>query len=412
MGNAAGGGGSCGGRLLPGATGHALAVESRHGDGDAGAAPADLVRARARLGRADRRPTRPARPRHERDRAAAVVLQALRQPLPRMELPRELPTTNAPAMAVLAGTAEVEPAELDLPQLSRLLHLAAGVVRTVERPYGTWLFRAAGSAGSRSPFEVYVAVPEGGALPAGVHWYHPEDHALLQVGPPPRARRADDRRHRHPVAHRLALPRARLPAHLLGRGHDARAAARRRRLGRARRLALHPLPGSGGHGARRRRRRARVARGRRGVRRAGARGDRRGRRRRGGRGAGRVPARDRGPAGRRCRRARRAVGARRAGRGARVRLGPGRAGGPRAKLAAADGPDQEPGEQRRPQRARRLAARGRRPPLRRRECRRRDRARHLPLARPLDAAPRRQLPARALPRGPRPGPRRAMPPSS
>ena len=87
---------------------------------------------------------------------------------------------------MLAGTAEVEPAELDLPQLSRLLHLAAGVVRTVERPFGTWLFRAAGSAGSRSPFELYVAVPEGGALPAGVHWYHPEDHALLQVGPPPR----------------------------------------------------------------------------------------------------------------------------------------------------------------------------------------------------------------------------------
>ena len=107
--------------------------------------------------------------------------------LPRVELPRELPAATAPAVAVLAGTAEVEPAGLDLPQLSRLLHLAAGVVRTSERPFGTWLFRAAGSAGSRSPFELYVAVPEGDALPAGVHWYHPEDHALLQVGPPPRA---------------------------------------------------------------------------------------------------------------------------------------------------------------------------------------------------------------------------------
>ena len=29
-------------------------------------------------------------------------------------------------------------------------------------------------------------MPEGGALPAGVHWYHPQDHALVQVGPPPR----------------------------------------------------------------------------------------------------------------------------------------------------------------------------------------------------------------------------------
>ena len=107
--------------------------------------------------------------------------------LPRVELPRELPATKAPTVAVLAGTAEVERAELDLPQLSRLLHLAAGVVRTTERPYGTWLFRAAGSAGGRFPLELYVAVPDGGELPAGVHWYDPQAHALVQVGPPPRA---------------------------------------------------------------------------------------------------------------------------------------------------------------------------------------------------------------------------------
>ena len=106
--------------------------------------------------------------------------------LPRVELPRELPSTSAPAVALLAGTADVAPGELDLAQLSRLLHLSAGVVRTVERPYATWLFRAAGSAGARFPMELYVVVPEGAGLPAGTHWSHPQDHALLQVGPPPR----------------------------------------------------------------------------------------------------------------------------------------------------------------------------------------------------------------------------------
>ncbi len=105
--------------------------------------------------------------------------------LPRVSLPRDLPSTTAPAVAVLAGTADVATAELDLAQLSRLLHLSAGVVRTTVRPYATWLFRAAGSAGGRFPLEVYVAVPEGTGLPAGVHWYDPQDHALLQVGPPP-----------------------------------------------------------------------------------------------------------------------------------------------------------------------------------------------------------------------------------
>ena len=105
------------------------------------------------------------------------------QELPRLGLPRSLPPTTAPALAVLAGTADVTSTDLDLPQLARLLYLSAGVVRTAVRPYATWLFRAAGSAGGRFPLEVYVAVPEGTDLPAGVHWYDPLEHALVQVGP-------------------------------------------------------------------------------------------------------------------------------------------------------------------------------------------------------------------------------------
>src|ERR1700751_2685798 len=108
------------------------------------------------------------------------------QPLPQLPLPRELPATTEPAVAVLAGLAEVKPAVLDLPNLSRLLYLSAGVVRTMDRDYGIHPFRAAGSAGGRFPLEVYVAVPPDGPLPAGVHWYDPLEHALVQVGPPPR----------------------------------------------------------------------------------------------------------------------------------------------------------------------------------------------------------------------------------
>src|SRR4051794_7760852 len=47
------------------------------------------------------------------------------QSLPGRALPRDLPRTTAPALAVLAGTADVAPATLDLPQLARLLHLSA-----------------------------------------------------------------------------------------------------------------------------------------------------------------------------------------------------------------------------------------------------------------------------------------------
>ena len=76
-------------------------------------------------------------------------------------------STTAPAIEVLAGTAHTPDVPLDLAQLSRLLHLSAGVTRTAVRPYATWLFRAAGSAGGRFPLEIYVAVPEGVGLPAG-----------------------------------------------------------------------------------------------------------------------------------------------------------------------------------------------------------------------------------------------------
>ena len=108
------------------------------------------------------------------------------QALPRVPLPRTLPATTASVVAVLAGTADIDDIELDLPHLSRLLHLSAGVVRTTARPNGqTFLFRAAGSAGGRFPLELYVAVPAGARLPAGVHWYDPLQHALVQVGPPP-----------------------------------------------------------------------------------------------------------------------------------------------------------------------------------------------------------------------------------
>src|SRR6266498_808058 len=67
------------------------------------------------------------------------------QSLPRVALPRDLPPTTPPAVAVLAGTADVAHIDLDLPHLSRLLHLSAGVVRTAERRWGTFVFRAAGS---------------------------------------------------------------------------------------------------------------------------------------------------------------------------------------------------------------------------------------------------------------------------
>ncbi|MBS2532901.1 hypothetical protein KGQ20_08950 [Catenulispora sp. NF23] len=129
--------------------------------------------------------------------------------LPRTALPRDLPAGSKPALAVLGGTtsagaesasdgqggtaptgtesASAGTAPLDLAALSRVLFLAAGVVRSRQEDFGTVLFRASGSAGNRFPLELYVAIPElpGSDLPSGVHWYDPVDHALVRIGPPP-----------------------------------------------------------------------------------------------------------------------------------------------------------------------------------------------------------------------------------
>jgi SagB-type dehydrogenase family enzyme len=106
--------------------------------------------------------------------------------LPVVELPRTWPDLPAPATAVLAGRHVAAPAPLDLPALARLLHLSAGVVRVLERPgRPTLLLRAAGSAGGRFPYELYLAARGVDGLADGVHWYDPVGHALRQVGPAP-----------------------------------------------------------------------------------------------------------------------------------------------------------------------------------------------------------------------------------
>ena len=191
------------------------------------------------------------------------------QPLPTVALPRDLPATTAPAVAVLAGSAEVAPARARpaaagpaaAPVRRRGAHRGAAVRRPAvprrrlgRRPLPARAVRRRARTVAR--------------LPAGVHWYDPLEHALVRSGRRRAGERAARGRHRRAVAHRLALPRARLPPHLLGRRHDAGAAARGRDSAGLRAAALHALPRRDGHRARRRGRRARVAgRGRRARRR-------------------------------------------------------------------------------------------------------------------------------------------------
>jgi hypothetical protein len=125
-------------------------------------------------------------------------VKAYERGLPIVELPREWAAPEAPATAVLAGSAArlppdgaaapggdaSRPGALTLESLARALFLSAGVVRTSARSHGrTVLFRAAGSAGGRFPMELYVSARGLDGLADGVHWYDPVAHALVRIGP-------------------------------------------------------------------------------------------------------------------------------------------------------------------------------------------------------------------------------------
>lgn len=104
-------------------------------------------------------------------------------PAPCKTYPAGLPVVELP-LSWPSGTASRGP--LDLPQLARLCHLSAGVIRTSERPDGRFYrFRASGSAGGLFPLELYVAARGVRDLADGVYWFDPLRHALVEIGPPP-----------------------------------------------------------------------------------------------------------------------------------------------------------------------------------------------------------------------------------
>ncbi len=180
-----------------------------------------------------------------------------------MSLPRGLPATTAPAVDVLAGTADVAIRELTCRSSPALLHLSAGVVRTMVRPPTVRTRRGcsappgppAAASRSSSTSRSRTARPD---LPAGVHWYDPpttpssrsgrrrgDAPVIVVTGVPWRTGwRYRERGYRH-----VYWDAGTMLAQLLAAADSA--GSRRR---------FHPLPGRGGHRARRRGRRARVAR--------------------------------------------------------------------------------------------------------------------------------------------------------
>ncbi|GIX49804.1 MAG: hypothetical protein KatS3mg131_4015 [Candidatus Tectimicrobiota bacterium] len=153
-------------------------------------------------------------------------------PLP---LPQALPASGVPALQALSTPVDSQrPAPLPtLHDLAYVLFYSAGVTRRRHIPgYGEVCFRAAACTGALYHIELYLAVADLPALPAGVYHFNPIDFALrcLRQGdfrrllfeasgchPRLAAGPGGDSGYRHLLAQRLEVSRARLPPQLLGR---------------------------------------------------------------------------------------------------------------------------------------------------------------------------------------------------
>ena len=103
--------------------------------------------------------------------------------LPPVELPREVPPLEMPALASIALSGD-EPAGAAVPDLRALvqvLYYSAGITKHKKYPGGEILFRAASCTGALYEIELYVVCGDLEDLSAGVYHFNPGDLALRRL---------------------------------------------------------------------------------------------------------------------------------------------------------------------------------------------------------------------------------------
>ncbi len=99
-------------------------------------------------------------------------------------LPRELPSTQVPALLALARRESVDAQEIvpDLVSLGRVLHFSAGITRRKTYPGGEEMyFRAAACTGALYHIDLYLICAELPGLSAGVYHFGVHDFSLTQL---------------------------------------------------------------------------------------------------------------------------------------------------------------------------------------------------------------------------------------
>jgi SagB-type dehydrogenase family enzyme len=149
----------------------------------------------------DNRDTRAVLEYHEATKHSESSIRARRhtldwenQPLPfkvyrdlePIELVKDFPSRDVPALAAIAGGAEPPAPDAaeripDLATLSRILYLSAGITKRRPHPGGATYFRAYPNTGALYHIDLYLVAGDLPDLPAGVYHFGPHDFALRRL---------------------------------------------------------------------------------------------------------------------------------------------------------------------------------------------------------------------------------------
>ncbi len=104
--------------------------------------------------------------------------------LDRIELPRELPPLDMPALEAISKQAETAgDAVPDLKDLAQALYYSAGVTKIKQNPGGEIMFRAAACTGALYEIELYLVCGDLPDLEAGVYHFGAHDFSLRLLRP-------------------------------------------------------------------------------------------------------------------------------------------------------------------------------------------------------------------------------------
>ena len=102
--------------------------------------------------------------------------------LDRIELPRELPPLDMPALEAISNQAETTGEAIpDLKDLAQALYYSAGVTKIKQHPGGESMFRAAACTGALYEIELYLVCGDLPGLEAGVYHFGAHDFSLRRL---------------------------------------------------------------------------------------------------------------------------------------------------------------------------------------------------------------------------------------